>query len=134
MWCAALPASDTSVVGRATSSVGPAMSKLLTVASSLAAFMYRSTGNREILLGIPFANRSSHFTRTHGLIMEEFFVGAEIDDGETFSSLRAKLQANMREAREHRQARLSSWPGEKHACNFWLRPFCVPGLRDSSRA
>ena len=44
------------------------------MATALAAYLYRVTGNHEILLGVPFANRKPRFARTSGLLMEQGII------------------------------------------------------------
>ena len=62
--------------------MSPRLSRLLVMATALSAYLYRVTGNREVLLGLPFANRPPQFARTCGLLMEQTLLRVEVAEGE----------------------------------------------------
>jgi amino acid adenylation domain-containing protein len=87
--------------------MSPRLSRLLVMATALATYLYRVTGNREILLGVPFANRPPQFARTCGLLMEQTLLRIEVAEGETFETLARKVRAEAMESTRHGQACVS---------------------------
>jgi amino acid adenylation domain-containing protein len=73
-------------------SLSPAFSRLLVMATGLCAFLYRVSGQSEILLAIPMANRPARFARTFGLLMSQLFLRVEVEPNETFISLAGKVR------------------------------------------
>ncbi|GGD05332.1 non-ribosomal peptide synthetase [Hyunsoonleella pacifica] len=67
---------------------------LLTVfASVLFSYLYRVSGQRKLIIGIPIHNRiNKAFQETVGLFIEIFPLTVEIDENETFISLLKKIQ------------------------------------------
>jgi amino acid adenylation domain-containing protein len=86
---------------------GP-LSRLVVLATATAAFMYRVTGNREVVLAVPFANRQPRFARTHGLLMQQLFLRIEVREGDTFASLAETVKAELVQSIRHGQACVSS--------------------------
>lgn len=85
-------------------SVSAPLSRLGVVATALAAFLYRASGQREILLGIPIANRNARFRRSCGLFMEQIFLRLEVEEGETYASLAGKVRRELVEGLRHGRA------------------------------
>ncbi len=79
------------------------LSRLVTIVTALTAFLYRASGQREILIGVPFGNRPSRFARTYGLLFEQLFLYLELDEGETFESLGAKVRHEVTASIRHGQ-------------------------------
>ena len=75
--------------------LGPEFSRLVALSTVIFAFLYRTTGNRELVLGTPIANRSHPLAATCGLVMEQLFLKVEIEDNETFASLARKVRTDL---------------------------------------
>ena len=82
----------------------PRLSRLLVMATALSAFLHRVTGDQDVLLALPWGNRTGSFGRTCGLLMEQLFLKGHVESGETFATLgrstRAELLAAMRHGKE----------------------------------
>ena len=73
-------------------------------ASLVVTYVYRSTGSREVVLSVPFANRpSEHFKRTAGSFMNVCPVRVAIESGDTFRVLIERVAAEVWEAAGHQQ-------------------------------
>jgi amino acid adenylation domain-containing protein len=83
--------------------LGPEFSRLVALNTVIFAFLYRATGNRELAIGTPIANRSHALAAVCGLVMEQMFLKVEIDDDETFGSLGRKVRADMAASLTHGQ-------------------------------
>ena len=75
--------------------LGSEFSRLVASSTAVLAFVHRVTGNRELVLGTPIANRSHPLGSTCGLLMEQLFLKVEIDGQETFASLAAKVRSDL---------------------------------------
>ena len=73
--------------------LSPEFSQLVALSTVIFAFLYRTTGNRELVIGTPIANRSHALAATCGLVMEQLFLKVEIEDNETFASLARKVRS-----------------------------------------
>ena len=71
------------------------MSRLVAIATVLFAYLARVSGERTLVIGTPMPNRSARFLDTCGLLMEQAFLSVTLDEGETFSSLAAKVRAEL---------------------------------------
>ena len=60
--------------------LSPEFSQLVALSTVIFAFLYRTTGNRELVIGTPIANRSHALAATCGLVMEQLFLKVEIQD------------------------------------------------------
>ena len=96
VWCEASPELSAGLRALAGSeafvALAPPLSRLLVLATGLVALLYRVSGSREILLGIPHTNRAPRFHRTCGLLMEQIFLKAEVQEGDTFVALAYRLR------------------------------------------
>jgi amino acid adenylation domain-containing protein len=86
-------------------SLTPEFSRLLVMATGLCACLNRISGQSQILLAIPLANRPPRFARTFGLLMTQLFLRVEIEPGDTLIRLVGKL----------RRAAYSGLPHSTHA-------------------
>jgi len=75
--------------------ISPTLSRLVTIATGLVAFLSRACGNSEVLLGIPYGNRNRRFQGTYGLIMEQTFVRAQVEPGESYCSLAKRIKHEL---------------------------------------
>jgi amino acid adenylation domain-containing protein len=75
--------------------LGPEISRLVALSTVIFSFLYRTTGNRELVLATPYGNRSHPLAATCGLVMEQLFLKVEIEDNETFASLARKVRADV---------------------------------------
>ncbi len=82
----------------------PTLSRLSVLTTALAALLYRAGGQQEFLIGIPIDNRAEPFIRSYGLFMEQIFVLAQIEEGETLASLGAKIRSQLVEGLAHGRA------------------------------
>ena len=85
----------------------PFHGRMIVMAAGLAAFLYRVTGNSEVLLGVPVANRSKECERTSGLLMEQLFLRFTLEPGDSFAMLAARIRESLREALTHGRACVS---------------------------
>jgi len=83
--------------------LGGEFSRLVAISTAVLAFVHRVTGNRELVLGTPVANRSHALGTTCGLLMEQLFLKVEIDGQETFASLAAKVRSDLAASLRHAQ-------------------------------
>jgi amino acid adenylation domain-containing protein len=83
--------------------LGPEFSRLVALNTVIFAFLHRTTGNRELAIGTPIANRSHALASVCGLVMEQMFLKVEIDGDETFGSLARKVRADMAASLTHGQ-------------------------------
>ena len=83
--------------------LGPDFSRLVALTTAIFAFLYRTTGNRELAIGTPIANRSHGLASVGGLVMEQMFLKVEIEDNETFGSLARKVRADVAASLTHGQ-------------------------------
>jgi amino acid adenylation domain-containing protein len=83
--------------------IDDSMSRLVAFATVLFAFMYRVSESRSLVIGTPIPNRTAEFLDTGGLIMEQTFLAVEIEDGETFASLAAKVRGELFAGLRHGQ-------------------------------
>jgi amino acid adenylation domain-containing protein len=83
--------------------LGPEFSRLVALNTVIFAFLHRTTGNRELAIGTPIANRSHALAAVCGLVMEQMFLKVEIDGDETFGSLARKVRADMAASLTHGQ-------------------------------
>ncbi len=79
----------------------PDLSRLSLLLTTLFAYLYRTSGNRLLAIGVPVKNRPARFKRTLALIMEQPYVIVEIDEGETIASLAEKVRKSLFEALRH---------------------------------
>ena len=79
----------------------PAVSRLAVLATAWAALLHRVTGDRDVLLGVPVANRSAEFRNTCGLFMQQAFLRVTVDPGDTFAALGAKVLDDLWETLRH---------------------------------
>jgi len=89
-------------------SLTPAVSRLGIMATALAAFLYRASGQPELVIGTPVANRSGRFARTCGVFMEQIFLRLEVEPGETFTSLADKVRRELLDGLRHGRACVST--------------------------
>ncbi|MCI0569296.1 MAG: AMP-binding protein, partial [Myxococcaceae bacterium] len=80
------------------------LSRFVVLATGVAAALYRVSGDREVLLGVPFGNRSGPFARTFGLLMEQLFLKVDIEEGDTFQTLATRVRAELLKALRHGQS------------------------------
>ena len=73
----------------------PTLSRLVTIATGLVAFLSRASGNTEILLGIPYGNRSRRFQKSYGLIMEQTFIRVQVEPGQSYASLAEAIKHEL---------------------------------------
>jgi amino acid adenylation domain-containing protein len=73
------------------------------VKTALCAYLHRATGEALLRVGEPFANRPDGFSGTIGLFINVCPLDVEIDEHETFTSLAAKLQAEMLEVMRYQR-------------------------------
>ncbi len=83
--------------------LSPEFSQLVALSTVIFAFLYRTTGNRELVIGTPVANRSHPLAATCGLVMEQLFLKVEIEENETFASLARKVRADLAASLRHGQ-------------------------------
>ncbi len=83
--------------------LSPEFSQLVALSTVIFAFLHRTTGNRELVIGTPIANRSHPLAATCGLVMEQLFLKVEIDDDETFASLARKVRTDLAASLRHGQ-------------------------------
>jgi amino acid adenylation domain-containing protein len=83
--------------------LSPEFSQLVALSTVIFAFLYRTTGNRELVIATPIANRSHPLAATCGLVMEQLFLKVEIEDNETFSSLARKVRTDLAASLRHGQ-------------------------------
>ena len=83
--------------------LSPEFSQLVALSTVIFAFLYRTTGNRELVIGTPIANRSHALAATCGLVMEQLFLKVEIEDNETFASLARKVRTDLAASLRHGQ-------------------------------
>ena len=102
--------------------------RLLVLATALTAYLYRVTGSREILLGVPVANRSEAFSRTSGLLMEQLFLRATLEPLDSFAALARRLRTALTESLSHGRACVSDHGMEYVALQFL--PAIPPLFRD----
>jgi len=81
--------------------VSPVLSRLIAHATLLTAYAHRVTGNREIVVAVPFANRPGVVAQVAGLTMEQLFLKVEVDEGESFSTLAQKVRREVAMAMRH---------------------------------
>jgi amino acid adenylation domain-containing protein len=81
----------------------PSLSRLAVLSTLLFAFVHRVTEARELFIATPLENRTGRFQNTSGLLMEETFLKAEIDEGETFTSLFKKVKRDLMQSVLHGQ-------------------------------
>ena len=108
------------------SSLNGSLSRLVAFATGLGAFLYRSSGSREVVLGIPFSNRDPRFARTCGLLMEQLFLRIVVEEDDTFESLARRVQADLVESLQHGQCCVSDRGMEYVTLN--LLPASTPQL------
>ncbi|MCC7070993.1 MAG: amino acid adenylation domain-containing protein [Deltaproteobacteria bacterium] len=114
--------------------LGDSISLLVTLATSLFAYMYRVTGNRELSIGTPVANRGQRFLETCGLIMEQTFLAVEIDDGETFATLADKVRDEVFQSLRHGQYCVSDRGLDYVTLNYLVyQPASFDGLESEVR-
>ena len=87
--------------------ISPTLSRLVTIATGLVAFLSRACGSSEVLLGIPYGNRSRRFQGTYGLIMEQTFVRAQVEAGESYASLAKRIKHELLNGIRHGRACVS---------------------------
>jgi amino acid adenylation domain-containing protein len=75
-----------------------AFSRLLVMATALSALIYRITGNREVLIGLPISNRRHPFKQTMGLLMEQLFLRIQIEEGDTLARLAERVREEVHDA------------------------------------
>ena len=80
---------------------GAPLARMVVFATGLAALVHRITGNPDVVLGVPFANRPTRFAGTCGLLMQQVFLRLQVEEGETFSSLARKVRAETLESIRH---------------------------------
>jgi amino acid adenylation domain-containing protein len=78
--------------GGAFAAVSAGLSRLLVLATGFGAYLARVTGDREVFLGVPIANRTGRFAGTCGLLMEQVFLKVKIEEEDTFASLGARIR------------------------------------------
>ncbi len=83
--------------------LGAGFSRLVALSTIIFAFLHRTTGNRELVLATPVANRSHPLAPVCGLVMEQLFLKVEIEDNETFASLARKVRADLAASLAHGQ-------------------------------
>src|SRR5664280_661606 len=83
------------------------LSRFLVLATALGAFLYRVTGNQEILLGVPTANRVPRFAQTYGLLMEQMFLNLTVENNDTFLTLARRARTETLNSLRHGQACVS---------------------------
>lgn len=83
--------------------LSPEFSQLVALSTVIFAFLYRTTGNRELVIATPIANRSHPLAATCGLVMEQLFLKVEVEDNETFSSLARKVRTDLAASLRHGQ-------------------------------
>jgi amino acid adenylation domain-containing protein len=75
--------------------VSSSLSQLITHATLLAGYTHRATGNQEIVVALPYANRPGPRADVAGLTMEQLFIKLALDDDETFLSLAQKIRQEV---------------------------------------
>ncbi len=88
-------------------SVNGPLSRMVVFATALAAFLHRITGNREVVLGAPVANRNPRFASTSGLLMEQVFLRILVEEEDTFETLARRVHSELLESLRHGQACVS---------------------------
>ncbi len=84
--------------------VSPDLSRLLVLVTGFAAYLYRVSGSRQVLLGVPIANRPGRFARTRGLLMQPLFVKVAIEESDTFLCLARRVRREAQAALLHSRA------------------------------
>ncbi len=80
----------------------PDLATFVTVASAIVAHVHRTTGSRDVLLDVPFANRPSlRFKKTFGSFMNVCPVRVGIESGDCARSLRSRMLEATWEAARH---------------------------------
>ncbi len=72
--------------------------RLVVLATALAAYLHRVTGNHEVLLGLPVATRSAARARASGPLAEQLFLRVKLEGGDSFAVLAARVRSALREA------------------------------------
>jgi amino acid adenylation domain-containing protein/non-ribosomal peptide synthase protein (TIGR01720 family) len=86
------------------------LSRFQLFATVFFAWLHRVSGNTRLCMGTPNHNRgSSRHKKTVGLFIEVYPLGVEIDDGETFASLYAKVARRTQELLMHAPSGASSF-------------------------
>lgn len=88
---------------KAVALLGAGFSRLVALSTIIFAFLHRTTGNRELVVATPVANRSHPLASVCGLVMEQLFLKVEIEDDETFASLARKVRADLAASLGHGQ-------------------------------
>jgi amino acid adenylation domain-containing protein len=89
-------------------SVSADLSRVLALATGFSAYLYRVTGSREIVFGLPVANRPGRFARTPGLLMQPMFLRVSVAEGDTFAALARRTRLDLRAAMIHSRWSLSN--------------------------
>jgi amino acid adenylation domain-containing protein len=103
--------------------LGPEVSLLVASSTLLFAWIYRVTGNRELVIATPYVNRPASLEATAGLLMEQMFLRVDIEDGETFASLARKVQRDLIRSFRHGQHCVSDRGVSFSSLNLLARPF-----------
>jgi amino acid adenylation domain-containing protein len=82
----------------------PAASRLAVLATALAAFLHRVTGDRELLLGLPWPDRPAGQARAVGPLLGQLFLRVEVVPGEPLAALGARVRSALAEALRHARA------------------------------
>ena len=79
--------------GHHTNSYGINQSTVAILLAALSLYIYRASGNKTVLVGVPFHNRRTHAHKnTVGLFVKVLPVKVELEKNETFSSLVRKVK------------------------------------------
>lgn len=76
--------------------------------TALAAFLARVTGNRELLLAVPFDTRPLGYERAVGPFTEPLFLRVDVEEDDTFAALARRLGAEVEESARHGRACISN--------------------------
>ena len=76
--------------------------------TALAAFLARVTGNRELLIAIPYDGRPRGYETSVGAFTEQLFLRIEVEENDTFASLAARVAAEIDEASRRGRACISN--------------------------
>lgn len=104
------------------STLSPNLSRVVTLATAMIAFLSRSCGNSEVLLGIPYGNRTRPFNQTYGLLMEQTFLRAQVQEGDTYESLAARVKQGLVKGMQHGRACVSDHDLEYATLNMLPTP------------
>ena len=93
--------------------------------TAFCAYLYRVSGQRRLMVGIPFRNRHAELVKIPGLAVAVVPIQIEIDENDTFRSLHQKVVDESSETARHSRYPVSN-PHNRYfntILNFHNRPF-----------